>query len=128
MRRFHRLIASIAIVLVTTSCSSSVKIPLDQIDEATWRKPGKYRLRLTDGGEYYVRRFSVVDSSVVVDERIELDEALYSDTNPPSNSIPVDQLRSVEKVESRTKTILLLTAIVGGMVTFFALMGGQEDQ
>ncbi len=94
---------------------------MDRIDEPAWREPGKYRLRLTDGGEYYVRRFSVADSNIVVDERLQMDDALYGDTNPPSSSIPVDQVRSVEKIESNKKSLLIFGGVVAVMATFFVI-------
>jgi hypothetical protein len=116
------------IAVTIAGCSTSVDVPMDRIDEPAWREPGKYRLRLTDGGEYYVRRFSVVDSSVVVDERVELDRALLGDTGPPSNSIPIDQLRSVEKIESRKKPLLLVAGLVGATMALFIMAGTKTDE
>ena len=117
----RKIIACLVIAAIATGCTNSVKIPMDQIDDPAWRAPGKYRLRLTDGGEYYVRRFSVADSNIVVDERLKVDSGLYGDTNPPSSSIPIDQIRSVEMVKSNKKSLLLFAGAVGAMATFFVI-------
>ena len=123
----RRAVALVLIALMATGCSRAVEIPLDQLGEAEWRKPGTYRLSLVRGDEYYARRLSVADSNVIVEERMEIDEALFGYSNQPPDSIPITALRGVEKIESRKKTIALYLGIVGAMFGALLMMGSETD-
>ncbi len=108
----RRLIATVLVVLNVAGCSKSVEIPLDKIGEPEWRERATYRIRV-DEGESYVKRFSVVDSLLIIDERQERDEALFGAGLVPADSIPLAELLGVEKIESRTKVLGLYVAVIG---------------
>ncbi len=104
-----------------------MEIPLDRIGEPEWRKPANYRFRVVDGSEYFVRRFSVVGSSVVVEETTDIDEALVGNPNLPPISIPIDELGSVQKIESRKKVLALYGGILGALFGILLLVSQSED-
>lgn len=43
-------------------------MPRDEIDKTAYHGPGKYRIRLKNENEYVARRFSVSDSTLVIEE------------------------------------------------------------
>ncbi len=122
----RRAVALVVIALTATGCSKAVEIPLDRIGEPEWRKTADYRFRLVDGDEYFIRRFSVVDSTVVVEEAKDVDTELMGNPNLAPRSIPIDELRSVEKIESRKKVLALYFGIIGAMFGALALVSPEE--
>jgi hypothetical protein len=72
MRRFVALLT--LVTLEICGCSKAVVVPREELDSAEYRKPGNYRNRLHGWNEYHARRFSMTDSTVVIDELLQSDD------------------------------------------------------
>jgi hypothetical protein len=55
-------------LLLLGGCSRAVEIPPGQVDDPQYQAVGSYRIRLQGREEYLVRRFSVTDSTVAIEE------------------------------------------------------------
>jgi hypothetical protein len=65
---FRRLAAIVLAGNMATSCSRTISIPRDDLDDPKYRRPGLYRFQLSDQTEYSVRLFSVTDSLVSIND------------------------------------------------------------
>ncbi len=91
-----------------TGCTKATEIPRTRIGDPTYREDGSYRIRLHGRQEYLVRRFSVTDSTVVVEELMPGDERFRTGREKLPTSIPLDEVESI----SRTETNVWLTTVV----------------
>jgi len=63
-----RAIACLLIAFTAAGCSKAVEIPREEIQKPEYRKSGSYVIRLKSDQEYHARRFSVTDSTIVIEE------------------------------------------------------------
>ena len=76
-RKAREIVASLdalLLALLLTGCSNAKEIPRDQLGAEEYRKPGSYRVKLHGWNEYNVRRFSMTDSTVVIEELLSTDD------------------------------------------------------
>jgi hypothetical protein len=66
-RALRRTIAIVLLASIATGCSKTVNVPLDQVESVQDRK-ARHHIHMSNGDEYAVRRFTVTDSTIVVDD------------------------------------------------------------
>ena len=93
-----RFVASLMIALTVFGCSKAVDIPRDNIDEAMYREPGSYRIRLKGREEYLAKRFSVTDSTIVIEELMTSDERYRLERASMPREIPIVEVESVAEM------------------------------
>jgi len=120
MRSHRRAVCVALIALMATGCTKAVEIPRADIDDAKYREPGSYRIRLHGRQEYLVRRFSVTDSTVVVEELMPGDERFRTGREWLPTSILWGEVESI----SRTETNWLLTVVALTPIVFVAVVIG----
>lgn len=64
----RRAVALIVTAFMATGCSKTVEIPRSEIDEPQHREAGSYRIRVKTGEEFWAKRYSTTDSTIVVEE------------------------------------------------------------
>jgi hypothetical protein len=119
------------IALLATGCSKAVEIPRTEIDDPAYREPGSYRIRVQGREEYLVRRFSISDSTIVVEELLPSDERFRTEREDLPTSIPLVQVESISRMETNgllTAVVLTPIVIVGALMVWFILDqgGGME--
>jgi hypothetical protein len=102
MRRDMRLtlrrsIALILIVFMAAGCSKPVEIPHDQFESAAREEHARHRIQKIDGSHYTVERFSLTDSTVVI-EKLNRTDARYKRTALPI-VVPLSDVESISKYE-----------------------------
>jgi hypothetical protein len=104
----RRLVAwTTVLALVLGGCSRAAEIPREQVTAEDYRKPGSYRIRLHGWNAYYARRFSMTDSTVVIEELLTWDDHFELMRDEMPIVIP---LKDVENI-SVMKTNWLMTAV-----------------
>lgn len=117
MRRF---VAWLVIgTLVVSGCSRAVEIPRGQVGADEYRRVGSYKVRLHGWNEYNVRRFSMTDSTVIIEELLVTDDHYKLKRHEMPIVVP---LKDVEYIGvMKTNWVLTTVALVsiGGVVGFF---------
>src|SRR5678809_283767 len=67
-------IATVLVVLLLLGCSHAVYLPRYEWNAEEYRKPGSYLIRVHGGKNYNTHRFSMTDSTVVIDELLVIDD------------------------------------------------------
>jgi hypothetical protein len=114
--RWRGVIASVLLVAIATGCSKAVEIPRDDIADAKYREPGSYRIRLKGWDEYLVKRFSVTDSTVVIEELLPSDEQFRMGRESLPTAISRDDVVSISRMQTNvamTAVVLIPMAIIG---------------
>ena len=93
----RRSIALILIVFMAAGCSKPVEIPRDQFEAATREEHARHRIQMVDGSYYTVQRFSLTDSTVVV-EKLNPTDPMYKRTALPI-VVPLGDVESISKYE-----------------------------
>ncbi|HEU4928701.1 MAG TPA: hypothetical protein VFU38_02640, partial [Candidatus Krumholzibacteria bacterium] len=89
MSKVRPYIALLMIILTATGCSKAVEIPRTDIDDVKYREPGSYRIRLRGREEYLAKRFSVTDSTIVIEELMTSDERYRLERASMPREIPI---------------------------------------
>jgi hypothetical protein len=123
LRRTARRVTSIAVcVLFLAGCSRAVEIPRQQVGAEEYRKPGDYRIRLKGWNEYYARRFSVTDSTIVIEELVKSDDHYKLKKHDMPIVVPREDVVYVGVMETNWP----VTAVVGGTlvagIVFFVFL------
>jgi hypothetical protein len=107
------------VALAAAGCSKAVEIPRADIDDPQYREPASYRIRLKGWEEYMVQRFSVTDSTIVIEELMPSDERYrYGRSSLPIN-VQKDQVTSVVKIQANEKTTFAVVAASAIAVAVF---------
>lgn len=107
----RRVTSLTLIALMATSCSRAVEIPSEQIDDPVYQQPGSYRIRLDGREEYLVRRFTVTDSTVVIQELLPSDQRYRFGRQNIPVTVPRAAVKSISRMETNHGlTFGLLTA------------------
>lgn len=112
----RRPIAVFLIALTASGCTTAAEIPRSDVDNPAYREVGSYRIRQKGRKEYLVSRFSVTDSTVVVEALLPVDERYRMGRADLPIVIPLDEVTQI----ARTKTSVLGTM---GIVAFVSSMG-----
>jgi hypothetical protein len=115
-RSLRRALALILVVVTATGCTKSVEIPRDQIGDAPEANPG-YRIDMVDGSHYTVKRFSIVDSTIVI-EKLNPSDSRHKDAKLPI-VLSISDVQSISKLETRSGLSFAVTAVVGVLAILF---------
>ena len=117
MTTFKRMISLVVAALLFSSCSKAVKIPHDQLGAEEYRKPGSYRVKLHGWNEYNVRRFSMTDSTVVIEELLESDDRYKLKKHDMPIVVP---MKDVEYITEAKNNPAVTTGVIVGVGLFAA--------
>ena len=123
----RRAAALALIAVVVTGCSKAVEIPRADIDDPKYREPGSYRIRTEGWNEYLVSRFSVTDSTIVIEGLLPSDERFRTGRNELPISVPRGEIASISQLETdrlMTTAILIPITLVAVIVGWFIVEGG----
>jgi hypothetical protein len=110
----RRLVTSIVTVaLLFAGCSKAVVIPRELAAEPRYREPGSYRIRLQGWNEYYARRFSVTDSTVVIEELLKSDDRYKLMRHDMPIVIPASEVSSISTMETNRPVTIAVIAGLG---------------
>lgn len=129
MSALYRRIAVLMIAVMVSGCSKAVDIPREDIDDAKYREPGSYRIRLKGWDEYLVKRFTTTDSSVVIEELLPSDERFRMGREELPQEISLSQVSSVSRMETNvplTFAVSLVLGAVGWLIGSMIASGGWE--
>lgn len=128
MRRYAAWL--LIVVMVTAGCSKAVYIPPKEVGDAEYRKTGTYRIKLEGWNEYYARRFSVTDSTVVIEELLKTDDRYKRMRHDMPIIIPLAEVESISMMETNwwvTGPILVAGgAFLGYFLFLLATFDGFE--
>lgn len=115
----RRAIALVLTALMSTGCSKAIEIPRDQFEAASRDDSMRHRIELVDGTRYAVVRFSVTDSTLVIEELHRTDERRKKTALPLT--IPIADVKSIDAIDIHEgRTFLLaatiVTVVVGGLL------------
>jgi hypothetical protein len=117
------------VALATSGCSRAVVIPREQVAAEEYRKPGSYRIRLHGWNEYYAKRFSMTDSTVVTDSTLVISVLSPADPKyrlaPLPITVRLDDVDSMARLEGREWTpLVVLAVVVTATVLLYLAFGG----
>lgn len=98
--RSPKRLSWVLIVLMLTGCSKAVELRRADMDDAKYREPGSYRIRLKGREEYLVRRFSVTDSTMVIEELMPADERYRPWRANLPVTVPLTDITSFAQLET----------------------------
>jgi hypothetical protein len=113
--------------LMALGCSRAVNIPSDQVDDLRWHQPGTYRIRLHGREEYLVRRYTVTDSTVVVEELHPSDERYRFHRTEVPITIPLSRVESIARLETNRPVTALLLVTAGAAAAFVVWLANVLD-
>ncbi len=119
--QLRRLICVVLIAGMTTGCSKAVEIPRDQFEAAAGEESARYRVEMTDGSQYTVERFSLTDSTVVIEELGPSDERYKRAVLPIV--LPLGDLEAIARYEfdkDRSFFALVGAGVVALAIIFLA--------
>ena len=120
-------VAWVAIVALLGGCSQASMIPMHQLDRDVYRKPGSYRIKLHGWNEYNARRFSVTDSTVVIEELHVTDDHYKRTKHDMPIVIPLEDVEYVGQMETNwLGTSFAVVGIAAIVVFFYALSHSDE--
>lgn len=125
-----RVISLILIAFMAAGCSQAIDIPRSQIGDPAYREPGSYRIRVKGREEYLVRRFSVTDSTVVIEELMPADERYRFERAALPMTVPRSNVSSIVIIEAQKKTtfaVLVYSALaIGAFVSLVTSDGWAQ--
>jgi hypothetical protein len=102
--------------LLVVSCSRAVEIPRADIDDPQYREPGSYRIRLKGREEYIAKRFSVTDSTVVIEQLHPADERYRQWEDARPITIPIADVSSFARYKTHALGTTAWVVLVGGFI------------
>jgi hypothetical protein len=131
MKRTLRGVAALALVAsLLTGCSKTVVIPREDLANERYRQVDDYRVKLHGWNEYHARRFSVTDSTVVIEELKPSDDRYKLKRHDMPIVIPRAQVEYVGVMETnKPVTAVVLIGLGAGAAwlawLFVAFSGGS---
>lgn len=122
MLRFRKL-AFVLVALMLMACSRAVEIPRDQVGAREYRKPGSYKVRLHGWNEYNVRRFSMTDSTVVIEELLVHDDHYKLKQHDMPIVVPLEEVEYIGVMRTNWWATAGFVAFVGAMAGFIVWLG-----
>ena len=110
----RRGLSFVLIAFLMTGCSKAVVIPPGEIESASREEHGNYRIQMADDSYYLVRRFTVTDSTVVI-EKLNGADSRYRSTIVPI-VVARSDVQSISKLETRHGASFAVVATVGVLV------------
>ena len=116
----RRVIAVLACLVYLTGCSRAVEIPREQVGAEEYRKVGSYKVRLHGWNEYNVRRFSMTDSTVVIEELLVHDDHYKLRQHDMPIVVPLSEVEYIGVIKTNwlmtTVALLAIGAVAGFIV------------
>lgn len=104
------MIALVLVASLLTGCSKSVVVPREDLTKDEYRKDGDYRIKLHGWNEYHARRFSITDSTVVIEELKQSDDRYELKKYDMPIVIPREQVEYIGEM----KTNWPVTGLISG--------------
>lgn len=116
----------VLVALLLVGCSRAVEIPRDQLEAQESSKVGSYKVRLHGWNEYNVRRFSMTDSTVVIEELLVHDDhyRLMKDRMPII--VPLNEVEYIGVIRTNWWATAGFAAFVGAVAGFIVWLGQDE--
>lgn len=124
MRRPRILILAMVASLLL-ACSRAAEIPREQLKAQEYRKVGSYKVRLHGWNEYNVRRFSMTDSTVVIEELQDFDDHYKLKKHDMPIVVPLEEVEYIAVMETNKPltTGVVVIAVAGAVyMTYVALL------
>ena len=110
------------VALATSGCSRAVVIPREQVAAEEYRKPGSYRIRLHGWNEYYAKRFSMTDSTVVIQELLHTDDHFKLTRHEMPIVIPLKDVQNISVMETNWPATTVVLVGMGVGLAYFAYL------
>jgi hypothetical protein len=114
----------VAIVVLLSGCSKAVIIPQEDIAKEQYRARGDYRIRLQHWNEYHAHKFSVTDSTLVIEELDKGDDRYKVMKHDMPITVPLEDVASVAIYEGTNWWVTgAAIGIVAAGIGFFVWLG-----
>ena len=118
----RRAFWSIVAALLFTGCSNAQEISRDQLGAEEYRKPGSYRVKLHGWNEYSVRRFSMTDSTVVIEELLVTDDHYKLKRHDMPIVVPLKDVEYIGTMETNWPLTTLALVGLGACAAFIVVL------
>jgi hypothetical protein len=105
--------------LVLSGCSKAVVIPREDLAKDKYRQVGDYRVKLHGWNEYHARRFSMTDSTLVIEKLKASDDQYQLKKHDMPIVIPRPQVESVGVMKTDWLPTTLILVGMGAVMGFF---------
>jgi len=116
----------VLLVPIFVACTKGVEIPRADIDDPKYREEGSYRIRMKGWEEYLVKRFSVTDSTLVIEELSSGDERFRMGRENLPYVLPLSQVVSVGRVKTNVPGTLAIVLVVGALAAFLVALSSVQ--
>src|SRR5262249_11394595 len=113
----RRAIAIVFSALTFAGCSKAVVIPREDLGNEKYRNIGSYRIKLHGWNEYHARRFSMTDSTVVIEELLVSDDRYKLKRHDMPIVLPVKDIESIAEMKNDP---VVTTSVLLGVGVFAA--------
>ena len=129
-----RLVALCVTGLFAISCTKSVYVPPTSYDEVESSRAKHWRVKTTDEQTYWVERFTITDTTLVIEQASRLYTA-PGETEPQNIEesdlpivLPLSEVAALERREiSMTRTSLVVVPLVLAGVVLYAIGKSFEN-
>jgi hypothetical protein len=87
-----------------TSCSRTMEVPREQFEAAASEKGVAHCITTGGGEEYLVTRFSVVDTTLII-EQLRPDDTRHHEVALPI-TLPINDVETIARIESRSHPVI----------------------
>jgi hypothetical protein len=122
----RRSIALVLIIFMAAGCSKAVEIQRSEIGEPAYREAGSYRIRLQGHNEYLARRFSVTDSTIVVEELLPSDERYRLERVDLPIVIPLSAVEYVSRLQTNVGATIGIVTVAGLLIALVYVLETAE--
>jgi hypothetical protein len=134
---FRRIVTLCVAVVFLSACTKSTHVSPHQLDDADRESAREWHVTMVDNRIYWVDAFTVTESTIVIEKATRLYKNSY-DRFPKYLKerdlpvvLPLDQVVSIEKIETRTFwTVVAVTFVAGLALTallFYAYVHGLDE-
>ena len=120
-------IATTLVALLFVGCSKAVVIPREELSREEYRRVGSYRVKLHGWNEYETRRFSVTDSTVVIEELNMSDDHYKLKRHEMPIVVPLKDVEYVGVMKTNWPVTAVVLATVGTAVGYFVWLLATWD-
>jgi hypothetical protein len=114
----RRGISLVMAALLFAGCSKAVVIPRDDLANEKYRAVGDYRIKLRGWNEYHARKFSVTDSTVVIEELKQSDDLYKQKRHDMPIVIPNREVEYIGEMQAN-KPMTVITLVGIGLAAAF---------
>ena len=111
------------VALLLLGCSRAAEVPRSELTAEEYRKPGSYKVRLHGWNEYNVRRFSMTDSTVVIEELLVHDDHYKLMKHEMPIVVPLEDVEYIGVIKTNWWATAGFVAFVGAVAGFIVWLG-----